>query len=51
MLKQNEKNICNLIFSDFKPVFFIFGGLVTRSAFSELNPIFLEEFFDTKLIL
>ena len=36
--------------SDFKPVFLVLGGLVTKSAFSKTNPIFLDDFFDTKLM-
>ena len=40
-----------MIISDFKPVFLVLGGLVTKSAFSKTNPIFLDDFFDTKLIL
>ena len=37
----------NLIISDFKPVFLVLGGLVTKSAFSKTNPDFLNKFFDT----
>ena len=29
----------------------VLGGVVTKSAFSKTNPVFLDGFFDTKLIL
>ena len=29
----------------------VYGGLVAKSAFSKINPVFLDDFFDTKLIL
>ena len=41
----------NSLFSDFKRIFFIFGGVVTKNAFSKMFPILKDDFFDTRLIL
>jgi len=38
-------------FSDFEPIFFLFGGVVTKNAFSKMFLTFRYAFFDTKLIL
>ena len=38
-------------FSDFKPIFFLFGGVVTKNAFSKMFLTFRYAFFDTNLIL
>ena len=45
------KNIWNLVFSDFKHVFLLFGGDVTKNAFSKMFLTFRYAFFDTNLIL
>ena len=39
------------IFSDFEPIFLLFGGVVTKNAFSKMFLTFRYAFFDTKLIL
>ena len=38
-------------FSDFEPIFFLFGGVVTKNAFSKMFLTFRYAFFDTNLIL
>ena len=49
--KIHGKNICNFYFSDFKRIFSILGGVVTKNAFSKMFPIFKDDFFDTWLTL
>ena len=39
------------IFSDFEPIFLLFGGVVTKNAFSKMFLTFRYAFFDTNLIL
>ena len=38
-------------FSDIEPLFFLFGGVVTKNAFSKMFLTFRYAFFDTNLIL
>lgn len=46
-----EKNGKKSIFSDFEPIFLLFGGVVTKNAFSKMFLTFWYAFFDTNLIL
>ena len=47
-----EKNGKKSIFSDFEPIFLLYGGVVTKNAFSKMFLTFRYAFFDTiKLIL
>ena len=48
---KTVKNAKFYIISDFKHVFLVFGGLVTKNAFSKINPVFWDNSFDTQLIL
>ena len=41
----------NQFFSDFEPIFLLFGGVVTKNAFSKMFLTFRYAFFDTNLIL
>ena len=50
-LANSWKKICNFYFSDFKRIFSILGGVVTKNAFSKMFPIFKDDFFDTWLTL
>ena len=47
-MKKLEKKS---IFSDFEPIFLLFGGVVTKNAFSKMFLTFWYAFFDTNLIL
>ena len=47
-MKKLEKKS---IFSDFEPIFLLFGGVVTKNAFSKMFLTFRYAFFDTNLIL
>ena len=46
-----SKKLKKSYFSDFEPIFFLFGGVVTKNAFSKMFLTFRYAFFDTKLIL
>ena len=50
-LVKIEKNGKKSIFSDFEPIFLLFGGVVTKNAFSKMFLTFRYAFFDTNLIL
>ena len=34
-LEKFSENICEFLFSDFKPIFLLFGGVSSKSAFSK----------------
>ena len=50
-LVKTVKNAKISLFQTLNPFFLVLGGVVTKSAFSKTNPVFLDDFFDTKLIL